>query len=267
MLRARCITRDNLARGSRRPALWPTQTCLPPRTATTTTATSSKTGGWSYMWDYLNRMLAWASAAPRRRTPTTNSDRASCKPATASTTFYPNKSYSYVSTDLEAILRHHHKLRLERRYPSRDHRPKAQQRHRDRHADHALHPSRSSRQHQRRDGPERQPGAADGLLPLRRNPCLYQHIPHQREAAIHWAILELADGLGNLMQGTMTRHGAVPLEDPVFWGSQNLLIHKVSIPILRQRQSYSEERPERKVPILCCCVIRSRSGHGWAIYD
>ena len=37
-------------------------------------------GGWSYMWDYLNRMLARATTTPRRRTPTTHPAPACCRP-------------------------------------------------------------------------------------------------------------------------------------------------------------------------------------------
>src|SRR5215471_11281638 len=55
-------------------------------------------GGWSYMWDYLNRMLA---SGYNNSTTTYAYDPAGnrvLQTSTTSTTYYPNKFYSFSST-------------------------------------------------------------------------------------------------------------------------------------------------------------------------
>ena len=125
-------------------------------------------GGWSYMWDYLNRMLA---SGYNNSTTTYAYDPSGARvlqTSTTSTTYYPNKYYSFTSTKSGSEhVRHFDKLHLERRYAAGDDRPKALQRHRDRLPYHALHPSRSPRQHQRRHRRQRHRGAAPGLLSVR----------------------------------------------------------------------------------------------------
>ena len=146
-------------------------------------------GGWSYMWDYLNRMLA---SGYNNSTTTYAYDPSGARvlqTSTTSTTYYPNKYYSFTShEDRSKHLRDLDELHLERRYPARDHRPKTLQRRSDRHRDHAIHSSRPSWLHQRRYRRQRHRGTTIGLLSVRRHPSFQQHLSHQREAAVHWAV-------------------------------------------------------------------------------
>ena len=59
-------------------------------------------GGWSYMWDYLNRMLA---SGYNNSTTTYAYDPSGARvlqTSTTSTTYYPNKYYSFTSTKIGA---------------------------------------------------------------------------------------------------------------------------------------------------------------------
>ena len=80
-------------------------------------------GGWSYAWDYLNHMFA---AGFGNSTTTYAYDAFGSRvlqTSTTSTTYYPNKYFSTVSTIVgSTTIRHEHQLHLERRYPSGDYR-------------------------------------------------------------------------------------------------------------------------------------------------
>jgi RHS repeat-associated protein len=55
-------------------------------------------GGWSYMWDYLNRMLASGYANSTTTYAYDPSGARVLQTSTTSTTYYPNKYYSFTST-------------------------------------------------------------------------------------------------------------------------------------------------------------------------
>jgi RHS repeat-associated protein len=55
-------------------------------------------GGWSYMWDYLNRMLASGYANSTTTYAYDPSGSRVLQTSTTSTTYYPNKYYSFTST-------------------------------------------------------------------------------------------------------------------------------------------------------------------------
>ena len=62
----------------------------------------TQAGGWSYVWDYLNRMLA---SGYNNSTTTYAYDPSGARvlqTSTTSTTYYPNKYYSFTSTKIGA---------------------------------------------------------------------------------------------------------------------------------------------------------------------
>ena len=127
----------------------------------------TQAGGWSYVWDYLNRMLA---SGYNNSTTTYAYDATGARvlqTSTTSTTYYPSKFFSLASTTSggtswatstnyiwlgDTLLG--------------DDRPKALQRHGDRHRDHPLRPSRPPRLDQRRDGCQRHGRAASSTTTL-----------------------------------------------------------------------------------------------------
>ena len=146
------------------------------------------------MWDYLNRMLA---SGFNNSTTTYAYDPSGARvlqTSTTSTTYYPNKSFSPTSTKAGSntyatstnYIWNGDTLLATIDQPM-------YQRHRNRHADHAIHPSRSFREHQRGYRPKRQPGAAHGLLPVWRDAGVDEHVSDEREAAIYRAIRRCAD--------------------------------------------------------------------------
>jgi len=59
-------------------------------------------GGWNYMWDYLNRMLASGYANSTTTYAYDPSGARVLQTSTTSTTYYPNKYYSFTSTKIGA---------------------------------------------------------------------------------------------------------------------------------------------------------------------
>ena len=59
-------------------------------------------GGWSYMWDYLNRMLASGYDNSTTTYAYDPSGARVLQTSTTSTTYYPNKYYSFTSTKIGA---------------------------------------------------------------------------------------------------------------------------------------------------------------------
>jgi len=59
-------------------------------------------GGWTYMWDYLNRMLATGYANSTTTYAYDPSGARVLQTSTTSTTYYPNKYYSFTSTKIGA---------------------------------------------------------------------------------------------------------------------------------------------------------------------
>ena len=78
-------------------------------------------GGWSYMWDYLNRMLA---SGYNNSTTTYAYDPSGARvlqTSTTSTTYYPNKYYSFTSNEERGKhVRDFDELHLERRHAAGD---------------------------------------------------------------------------------------------------------------------------------------------------
>ena len=147
-------------------------------------------GGWSYMWDYLNRMLA---SGYNNSTTTYAYDPSGARvlqTSTTSTTYYPNKYYSFTSTKSGANT-----YATSTNYIFNGDTLLAT-------IDQALyngaatgspitryiHPDHLGSTNVVTDA-KRQPRAAPGLLSVRCDPHCHLHLPDQREAAIHRAIL------------------------------------------------------------------------------
>ncbi len=95
MLRARCITCDNPARAPLRAHCGQRRRCYYSYDAN---GNLLQAGGWSYVWDYLNRMLA---SGYNNSTTTYAYDPYGARvlqTSTTSATYYPNKFYSLTST-------------------------------------------------------------------------------------------------------------------------------------------------------------------------
>ena len=117
-------------------------------------------GGWSYVWDYLNRMLA---SGYNNSTTTYAYDATGARvlqTSTTSTTLLPQQVLLPCEHDRwRRLVCHVDELHLVWRYPARDNRPEALQRYRDQHRNCPLRPSRPPWIHQRRHGRQRYPGA------------------------------------------------------------------------------------------------------------
>ena len=161
------------------------------------------------MWDYLNRMLAIGYNNSTTTYAYDPSGARVLQTSTTSTTYYPNKYYSFTSTKIGAntyatttnyiwngdtLLGDDRSADLStaRRPapPSRD----------------TFIPIILGSTNAVTDS-ERQPGAANGLLPVRRHANLHEHLSHQREAAIHRAILRCSNK-PQLSQCKVLRSGA-----------------------------------------------------------
>ena len=117
------------------------------------------------------------------------------------------------------ILRDLDQLHLDRRYPARRRSTKSSTT-----ARRPAPPSRATsipitsadqRRHRRRAATL---AAAPGLLPVRRHARLDQHLPHQREAAIHRAVspTRRRTSIISMRGTTMERPWPIYLEDPTF---------------------------------------------------
>ncbi len=126
-------------------------------------------GGWSHMWDYLNRMLA---SGFNNSTTTYAYDPSGARvlqTSTTSTTYYPNKYYSFTSTKIGAntyATSTNYIWNADTLLATIDQR---------------LYNGAATGCHR----PKRRSGAAPGLLPLRSHKGLHQHLSDEREAAIH----------------------------------------------------------------------------------
>ena len=147
-------------------------------------------GGWNYVWDYLNRMLA---SGYNNSTTTYAYDPSGARvlqTSTTSTTYYPNKYYSFTSTKSGAntyATSTNYVFNGDTLLATID--QATLQRCSDRLPHHALHPPRPPRLHQRCYRRQWHGCPTPRLLPLRCDAHLFEYLPYQREAAIHRAVL------------------------------------------------------------------------------
>ena len=159
--------------------------------------------------------------------------------STTSTTYYPNKYYSFTSTKSEQYVRDFHQLHLEWRYVAGDHRPETLQRCSDRLPHHAIHSSRSSRLDECGHRSKRQPGAASGLLPLRCHGVSTSSYPTNEKRQYIGRFSDAQAGLNYLnARYYNSQQGQFLSQDPVFWGNQNIID-----PQALNAYSYAEDNP------------------------
>ena len=201
-----------------------------------------QTGGWSYMWDYLNRMLAFGLQqlyyyiclrSIRRSRAADLDDFDDILPQQVllvhvdedrvANTYATSTNYIWNGDTLLATIDQ-----------------KLLQRHGNRHADHTLHPSRSFRQHQRCHRCQKGNGrTASGLLSVRWHPHLLQlPTPLMRSGNILGSTLTPGrDSTISTPVITIRSKGSSSLQDPVFLGSsKSLQPPKSECIFIRQRQ-------------------------------
>ena len=151
-------------------------------------------GGWSYMWDYLNRMLATGYNNSTTTYAYDPSGARVLQTSTTSTTYYPNKYYSFTSTKSGAntyatstnYIWNGDTLLATIDQPLYNGTATGSP------ITRYIHPDHLGSTNAVTDS-ERHPGAAPGLLPVRCHAHLHEHLSHQREAAIHRSVLRRAD--------------------------------------------------------------------------